>query len=121
MVADLLNWDQNFVNMTGLHAFRVEARLLLLLRHFGALTIKDAMSLADTSYRGFYDMLRRMVDRDIVKVVEDDRDGRVRRLVLQPTATDLLHMLAQNCDRPTEMPAHRIVNGASGTDNSVVA
>ncbi len=52
------------------------------------------MNQVDTSYRGFYDMIGRLTQTGLVAVVGDERDGRVRRLVLEPSADSVLQSLS---------------------------
>lgn len=77
---NILTADKIFRQKTGLSLIRSEAKLLILLRRNGSLSIKEAMSFLDLSYRGFYVLLNRMIEKRYISVKDDEHDKRVKRL-----------------------------------------
>jgi len=77
---NILTADKIFRQKTGLSLIRSEAKLLILLRRNGSLSIKEAMSFLDLSYRVFYVLLNRMIEKRYISVKDDEHDKRVKRL-----------------------------------------
>jgi DNA-binding MarR family transcriptional regulator len=82
VIKDLLEADHAFQEKFGMNFIRPEAKIMFLLKQNGPLSIKEAMSFLDLSYRGFYILMRRMIEKGHVYIKADDSDGRVKRLVL---------------------------------------
>jgi hypothetical protein len=61
-------------------AFRLEAKLLLLINKTGSLSIKQAMSVSDLSNRGSYTLLNGLSSLRLITVIADAVDKRVRRM-----------------------------------------
>ena len=80
--ANLLELDRHFSEILGMTALRPEAKLLLLLSQAGTLTIKQAISLSGLSYRGFYLLLNRLLDKGLIEIRDDEVDRRVRKVRL---------------------------------------
>ena len=59
----LLEMEQDLVRQIGARALTPEARLVLLLMSEGPMPIKRAMIESDLSYRGFYNMIDRLISR----------------------------------------------------------
>jgi hypothetical protein len=60
-----------------------EAVLILELMRHDSLTIKEAMILTRYSYRGFYLVVDRLIDKNIIKIEADSEDRRVKRIMLR--------------------------------------
>lgn len=79
-VALALELDRAFeVNGLGA-ALRPEARILFMLLRENGLGMKQAISMSGLSYRGFYLMLKRLTDQNLIRIEDDRNDRRVRRL-----------------------------------------
>jgi hypothetical protein len=61
-------------------AFRLEAKLLLLINKTGSLSIKQAMSVSDLSNRGSYTLLNGLSSLRLITFIADAVDKRVRRM-----------------------------------------
>ncbi|MDZ7895849.1 MAG: hypothetical protein U5M50_13350 [Sphingobium sp.] len=82
-----LKIDRYFNSLTGLDAFRPEAKLLFHLGSKGSLSVKEAMFVSGQSYRGFYIALGRLIDGGFVEIESDRKDKRVRRISLSAAAS----------------------------------
>lgn len=80
MAEKLLRADFLFQQASGVPLLKSEAKVILLLKKYGPLSIKEAMSFLDLSYRGFYILLNRMITREFLTVTDDDVDKRVKRI-----------------------------------------
>ena len=97
----LLRLDRKLREQKGFNAIRPEARLLFLLQKHGPLSVKEAMSFTQISYRGFYTVLERLVGAGLVSMVPGEQDRRVRKLVLDPEAIAALEWdTAPAADQP---------------------
>lgn len=76
----LLDLEQDLVRQTGLRALTPEARLVLLLISEGPMPIKRAMIESDLSYRGFYNMIDRLISRGILVREPSTQDRRIQLL-----------------------------------------
>lgn len=99
----LLRIDRCFREKGGFEAIRPETRLLLILKKHGPLSVKEAMSFAQTSYRGFYAVLGRLVEADLISVITDKTDRRVRKLSFCGDA--LLQAAAEAVEAPPQRKA----------------
>jgi len=81
-IQGILEADVAFHNKFGMNFIRPEAKIMFLLKQNGPLSIKETMSFLDLSYRGFYILMRRMIDKGHVYVKADDSDGRVKKIIL---------------------------------------
>lgn len=79
-VEKMIQFDDHFRSVLKLSALRPEARLLMAVLHRGPISIKDAMSDSELSYRAFYTMIDRMKSKALIEVTEDLLDRRVRRI-----------------------------------------
>lgn len=100
-VDTLLRIDRCFREQGGFEAIRPETRLLLILKKHGPLSVKEAMSFAQTSYRGFYAVLTRLIEAGLITVITDDADRRVRKLCF---AGDALLQAATEASEPVPHP-----------------
>ncbi|GBH30068.1 hypothetical protein [Sphingobium xenophagum] len=87
-IREILEADIAFHSKFGMNFIRPEAKIMFLLKQNGPLSIKETMSFLDLSYRGFYILMRRMIEKGHVYVKADDSDGRVKRLVLAESIMD---------------------------------
>ena len=78
----LLDLEQDLVRQTGLRALTPEARLVLLLISEGPMPIKRAMIESDLSYRGFYNMIDRLISRGTLVREPSNQDRRIHLLRL---------------------------------------
>jgi hypothetical protein len=85
-IAQALDMERLFLDRVGLGALRPEAKLLLLINQKGELSIKQAMSVSDLSYRGFYILLNRLNSQGLITITADTHDKRVRKIGLADKA-----------------------------------
>ena len=78
----LLDLEQDLMKQTGLRALTAEARLVLLLISEGPMPIKRAMIESDLSYRGFYNMIDRLISRGTLVRETSTQDRRIQLLRL---------------------------------------
>lgn len=82
-VGKILSMDDCFREEFGLPLIKPEAKIILLLKENKSLSVKEAMSFLDLSYRGFYILVKRMVENEIIIIEKDKSDHRVRRIFLK--------------------------------------
>jgi DNA-binding MarR family transcriptional regulator len=87
-IDNILDLDRKFSEKFGISFVRTEAKIILLLKKNGSLSIKELMSFTDVSYRGFYIILKKMIEKNHLSVKSDTKDGRVKRLVLNDICND---------------------------------
>ena len=78
----LLEMEQDLVRQIGVRALTPEARLVLLLMSEGPKPIKRAMIESDLSYRGFYNMIDRLISRGTLVREPSQQDRRIQLLRL---------------------------------------
>lgn len=78
----LLEMQQDLVRQIGARALTPEARLVLLLMSEGPMPIKRAMIESDLSYRGFYNMIDRLISRGTLVREPSQQDRRIQLLRL---------------------------------------
>ncbi|MEY4671949.1 MAG: hypothetical protein RLZZ415_1828 [Pseudomonadota bacterium] len=78
----LLEMEQDLVRQIGARALTPEARLVLLLMSEGPMPIKRAMIESDLSYRGFYNMIDRLISRGTLVREPSQQDRRIQLLRL---------------------------------------
>lgn len=78
----LLDLEQDLMKTTGVRALTPEARLVLLLISEGPMPIKRAMIESDLSYRGFYNMIDRLISRGTLIRETSTQDRRIQLLRL---------------------------------------
>ena len=78
----LLEMEQDLVRQIGVRALTPEARLVLLLVSEGPMPIKRAMIESDLSYRGFYNMIDRLISRGTLVREPSQQDRRIQLLRL---------------------------------------
>ncbi len=78
----LLDLEQDLMKTTGVRALTPEARLVLLLISEGPMPIKRAMIESDLSYRGFYNMIDRLISRGTLTRETSTQDRRIQLLRL---------------------------------------
>lgn len=84
----LLEIEQDLVRQIGGRALTPEARLVLLLISEGPMPIKRAMIESDLSYRGFYNMIDRLISRGTLVREPSRQDRRIQLLrIAQGTET----------------------------------
>lgn len=83
---ELLDIDARLHERKGIRMLTPEARILIHLKINGPVPVTTAMEVAGTSYRGFYSVLERLKQAELVAAVKDEQDQRVRRLNLDPSA-----------------------------------
>lgn len=76
----LLEMEQDLVRQIGVRALTPEARLVLLLMSEGPMPIKRAMIESDLSYRGFYNMIDRLISRGTLVREPSQQDRRIQLL-----------------------------------------
>lgn len=79
---ELLTINNIFQKQLGIEALRPEAKIYFILKSRGELSIKEAMLLSGVSYRGFYLVLARLIEKGLVKVQGDQQDKRVKKIVI---------------------------------------
>lgn len=80
---DILKIEHFFRQRFGLSFIKPEAKIILLLKEKGSLSMKETMSFLDLSYRGFYILVKRMIQNGIIFMEEDAFDRRVKRISLK--------------------------------------
>lgn len=90
LIDDVLNVDLKFREEFGINFIRPEAKIMLLLKQRGPLSIKEAMSFINVSYRGFYLIINKMIEKRYVHIKQDDSDGRVKRIFLDDILKSIL-------------------------------
>lgn len=83
---ELLEIDERLHARKNVRLLTPEARVLIHLKLNGPVPVTTAMSVAGTSYRGFYAVLERLKQAELVAAARDERDQRVRQLDLDPSA-----------------------------------
>ena len=78
----LLEMEQDLLQQIGVRALTPEARLVLLLMSEGPMPIKRAMIESDLSYRGFYNMIDRLISRGTLVREPSQQDRRIQLLRL---------------------------------------
>ena len=78
----LLEMEQDLLRQIGARALTPEARLVLLLMSEGPMPIKRAMIESDLSYRGFYNMIDRLISRGTLVREPSQQDRRIQLLRL---------------------------------------
>lgn len=76
----LLGLEQDLMTYTGTRALTPEARIVLLLISEGPMPIKRAMLESELSYRGFYNMIDRLISRGILVREGSTADRRIQLL-----------------------------------------
>lgn len=76
----LLEIEQDLVRQIGVRALTPEARLVLLIISEGPMPIKRAMIESDLSYRGFYNMIGRLISRGTLVRETSTQDRRIQLL-----------------------------------------
>jgi DNA-binding MarR family transcriptional regulator len=71
-----------FESAIGFAALKPEAKILFALGSLGDMSIKQAMLISDVSYRGFYLILERLRNNQLIEIYPDSLDRRVRRIKL---------------------------------------
>ncbi len=90
---ELLELEHELMTYTGTRVLTPEARIVLLLISNGPMPIKRAMIESDLSYRGFYNMIDRMISRGILCREGSTQDRRIQLLkiaekpAIQPAAS----------------------------------
>lgn len=79
-----LRYDEIMRARYGVSAISPASRLLLFMTSRDSVSIKEAMLEVPLSYRAFYTMLELLKAKRLISVARDNKDGRVRRLVLGP-------------------------------------
>jgi hypothetical protein len=79
-----LKYDEIMRARYGVCAISPASRLLLFMTSRESVSIKEAMLEVPLSYRAFYTMLELLKAKRLISVTRDNKDGRVRRLVLGP-------------------------------------
>ncbi len=83
---ELLEIDERLHARKNVRLLTPEARVLIHLKLNGPVPVTTAMNVAGTSYRGFYAVLERLKQAELVAAARDEHDQRVRRLDLDPSA-----------------------------------
>lgn len=78
----LLEFDAQLFQQRNVRLLTPEARVLMALLVGGPLQINSAMQVAGTSSRGFYAVLERLKQANLVNINKDSDDQRVRRLAV---------------------------------------
>lgn len=81
--SDILRMDEHFSQKFGIQFLRTEAKLIFLLKEHESLSIKEAMTFLNCSYRGFYIILNKLRETGIIYISNDEGDKRVRKITLQ--------------------------------------
>lgn len=76
----LLTFDQELRKVKGIGILTPEARVLFSIACNGAAPVGEIRAVAGTSYRGFYTVLQRLRDAELLSSAADTGDQRVRRL-----------------------------------------
>lgn len=79
-----LRYDEIMRARYGVSAISPASRLLLFMTSRDSVSIKEAMLEVPLSYRAFYTMLELLKAKRLISVTRDNKDGRVRRLILGP-------------------------------------
>lgn len=79
-----LKYDEIMRARYGVCAISPASRLLLYMTSRESVSIKEAMLEVPLSYRAFYTMLELLKAKRLISVTRDNKDGRVRRLILGP-------------------------------------
>lgn len=79
-----LKYDEIMRARYGVCAISPASRLLLFMTSRESVSIKEAMLEVPLSYRAFYTMLELLKAKRLISVMRDNKDGRVRRLILGP-------------------------------------
>ncbi len=82
IILGILEIESHFTENIGVKFLRPEAKLLIILKQSGSLSIKEAMITSGLSYRGFYILLSRLVAQELIRVEVDENDRRVRKILL---------------------------------------
>jgi hypothetical protein len=77
---EMLEFDARIFKQTGVRLLTAEARVLFYLSSAGPASVTDAMKIAGTSYRSFYDVLARLKEAGLVSTQKDAHDQRIRKL-----------------------------------------
>ena len=78
--ACLRRFDEIFLEKVGSYALTPELRIILKARENGSLSVKNAFSYSGVSYRGFYAVLTRLENANLIKRSEGRRDRRFRNI-----------------------------------------
>ena len=77
---EMLEFDARIFEQTGVRLLTPEARVLFYLSSTGPASVTEAMKIAGTSYRSFYDVLGRLKEAGLVSTQKDANDQRIRKL-----------------------------------------
>jgi hypothetical protein len=78
----LLDLNRDFQKENGFEILTPDAKLFCVVGAKGTLSVKEAMLYSGLSYRGFYLVAARLVNRGVIVFDADPRDARVRRISL---------------------------------------
>ena len=79
-IRELLDLEHDLVRYMGTRVLTPEARIVMLLISNGPMPIKRAMIESDLSYRGFYNMIDRLISRGILLREGSTQDRRIQLL-----------------------------------------
>lgn len=72
-----------FFKRSNVEIFRPEGKLIAELLASRPLTIKQAMSVAECSYRGFYLMIERLTAVGLIEIQHSSQDRRVKTIAIR--------------------------------------
>jgi DNA-binding MarR family transcriptional regulator len=84
-ISIFMNKCDDLERLIGTDILKKEARLILEIIKNDNMTIKQAMISTGVSYRGFYMMIEKLLERDLIIIYPDLVDKRVKRIRLNQT------------------------------------
>lgn len=84
-----------FFKQSDIEIFRPEGKLAIELMKSGHLTMKQAMSVSECSYRGFYLMVERLTSSEVIAIQQSNLDRRVKIIeIAEPIREHLLQIVS---------------------------
>ena len=85
----------DFFKQSNIEIFRPEGKLAIELMKSGPLTMKQAMSVSECSYRGFYLMVERLTSSEVIAIQQSNLDRRVKIIeIAEPIREHLLQIVS---------------------------
>lgn len=91
-ISEILQMEQCFKKNFGFNLMKPEAKIILTLKQKGSLSIKEAMTFLDLSYRGFYILVRKLENSGVIYLKDDPHDKRVKRIFLSNGDLSVSHV-----------------------------
>ena len=86
----------DFFKQANIEIFRPEGKLVIELMKSGPLTMKQAMSVSECSYRGFYLMVERLTASQVIAIEQSQQDRRVKTVeIAEPVLEQLLQIVSE--------------------------